>query len=121
MLGEASPLSMCFYMYPIMNRDHPTLSFSAGKPKVENALKTICLMLGPDYITDILEVIMGYNSLLITITSIKYLVLMSDGYSSASASPEIQEFSGIWGIFKERKSTFREEKKYLGISSIIYN
>ncbi len=24
----------------------------AGKPKKENALKTICLMLGPDFITD---------------------------------------------------------------------
>ena len=28
----------------------------AGKPKKENALKTICLMLGPDYISDIIEV-----------------------------------------------------------------
>ena len=27
---------------------------------------------------------------------------------SASTSPEIQEFSGIFGIFKDRKSTFRE-------------
>ncbi|XP_048584492.1 major vault protein isoform X2 [Nematostella vectensis] len=32
------------------------LSLSAGKPKRPNALKTICLMLGPDYITDLLEV-----------------------------------------------------------------
>ncbi|XP_077992028.1 major vault protein-like isoform X2 [Glandiceps talaboti] len=32
------------------------LSLSAGKPKVENALKSICLMLGPDFITDIIEV-----------------------------------------------------------------
>ena len=39
---------------------------------------------------------------------------------SASTSSEIQEFSGIWGIFKDKKSTFREEKKS-GISSIIYN
>ena len=30
---------------------------------------------------------------------------------SASTSPEIQEFSGILGIFKDRKSTFRELKK----------
>ncbi|XP_038046157.1 major vault protein-like [Patiria miniata] len=36
--------------------DFNVLSLSAGKPKVENALQTICLMLGPDYITDILEV-----------------------------------------------------------------
>uniref|UniRef100_A0A1X7VCR4 Major vault protein n=1 Tax=Amphimedon queenslandica TaxID=400682 RepID=A0A1X7VCR4_AMPQE len=28
------------------------LLFSAGKPKKENALKTICLMLGPDFISD---------------------------------------------------------------------
>ena len=28
----------------------------AGKPKKPNALKTICLMLGPDFITDIIEV-----------------------------------------------------------------
>ncbi|XP_033098795.1 major vault protein-like [Anneissia japonica] len=36
--------------------DFNILSLSAGKPKRENALQTICLMLGPDYITDILEV-----------------------------------------------------------------
>ena len=29
---------------------------SAGKPKKPHALKTICLMLGPDFITDIIEV-----------------------------------------------------------------
>ena len=29
---------------------------SAGKPKKENALKTICLLLGPDYMSDIIEV-----------------------------------------------------------------
>ena len=28
------------------------LNLSAGKPKVEGALKSLCLMLGPDYITD---------------------------------------------------------------------
>ncbi|KAI6655628.1 Major vault protein alpha-like [Oopsacas minuta] len=28
------------------------LSLSAGKPKMEGALKSLCLMLGPDYITD---------------------------------------------------------------------
>lgn len=32
------------------------LSLSAGKPKKPNALKTICLMLGTDFITDIIEV-----------------------------------------------------------------
>lgn len=32
------------------------LSLSAGKPKKPNALKTICMMLGPDFITDIIEV-----------------------------------------------------------------
>nr|XP_022293947.1 major vault protein-like [Crassostrea virginica] len=32
------------------------LSLSAGKPKKSNAMKTLCLMLGPDFITDILEV-----------------------------------------------------------------
>lgn len=32
------------------------LSLSAGKPKKPNTLKTICLMLGPDFITDIIEV-----------------------------------------------------------------
>ncbi|KAJ7385524.1 hypothetical protein OS493_015096 [Desmophyllum pertusum] len=32
------------------------LSLSAGKPKKPNALKTICLMLGMDFITDIIEV-----------------------------------------------------------------
>lgn len=32
------------------------LSLSAGKPKKSNSLKTLCLMLGPDFITDILEV-----------------------------------------------------------------
>lgn len=29
---------------------------TAGKPKRPNALKTICLMLGPDFITDVIEV-----------------------------------------------------------------
>ena len=33
----------------------PFLSL-AGKPKKPNALKTICMMLGPDFITDIIEV-----------------------------------------------------------------
>ena len=28
----------------------------AGKPKKENALKSLAIMLGPDYITDIIEV-----------------------------------------------------------------
>ncbi|XP_050395354.1 major vault protein [Patella vulgata] len=32
------------------------LSLSAGKPKKTNALKSLCLMLGPDFITDIIEV-----------------------------------------------------------------
>jgi major vault protein len=32
------------------------LSLSAGKPKKPNALQTICLMLGPDFITDLFEV-----------------------------------------------------------------
>ncbi|XP_060071634.1 major vault protein-like [Ylistrum balloti] len=32
------------------------LSLSAGKPKKEGAMKSLCLMLGPDFITDILEV-----------------------------------------------------------------
>ncbi|KAJ8315004.1 hypothetical protein KUTeg_007154 [Tegillarca granosa] len=32
------------------------LSLSAGKPKVAGALRSLCLMLGPDFITDILEV-----------------------------------------------------------------
>lgn len=32
------------------------LCLSAGKPKKPDALKTICLMLGPDFITDIIEV-----------------------------------------------------------------
>ncbi|KAK7110646.1 major vault protein-like [Littorina saxatilis] len=32
------------------------LSLSAGKPKQPNALKSLCLMLGPDFITDIMEV-----------------------------------------------------------------
>ncbi|KAK0051986.1 major vault protein, partial [Biomphalaria pfeifferi] len=32
------------------------LSLSAGKPKKENALKSLCLMLGPDFISDIIEV-----------------------------------------------------------------
>jgi len=32
------------------------LSLSAGKPKKENALKSLAIMLGPDYITDIIEV-----------------------------------------------------------------
>lgn len=32
------------------------LSLSAGKPKKENAMKSLCLMLGPDFITDILQV-----------------------------------------------------------------
>ncbi|XP_071947945.1 major vault protein-like [Antedon mediterranea] len=38
------------------HEDFNILSLSAGKPKRENALQTICLMLGPDYITDIIEV-----------------------------------------------------------------
>ena len=33
---------------------------SAGKPKKPHALKTICLMLGPDFITDIIEVGMSF-------------------------------------------------------------
>ncbi|XP_012936930.1 major vault protein [Aplysia californica] len=32
------------------------LSLSAGKPKLPNALKSLCLMLGPDFITDVIEV-----------------------------------------------------------------
>ena len=32
------------------------LKLPAGKPKKPNALKTICLMLGTDFITDIIEV-----------------------------------------------------------------
>ncbi|XP_059155439.1 major vault protein-like [Physella acuta] len=32
------------------------LSLSAGKPKKEGALKSLCLMLGPDFISDIIEV-----------------------------------------------------------------
>jgi len=32
------------------------LSLSAGKPKQSNALKSLCMMLGPDFITDELEV-----------------------------------------------------------------
>ncbi|KAK3701446.1 hypothetical protein RRG08_015866 [Elysia crispata] len=32
------------------------LRLSAGKPKVKGALKSLCLMLGPDFITDIIEV-----------------------------------------------------------------
>jgi len=32
------------------------LSLSAGKPKKQSALKSLCLMLGPDFITDIIEV-----------------------------------------------------------------
>lgn len=32
------------------------LSLSAGKPKKSDALQSLCLMLGPDFITDILEV-----------------------------------------------------------------
>lgn len=32
------------------------LSLSAGKPKKSNALRSLCLMLGPDFITDIIEV-----------------------------------------------------------------
>lgn len=32
------------------------LSLSAGKPKVAGAMKSLCLMLGPDFITDIIEV-----------------------------------------------------------------
>lgn len=40
------------------NFKHLNLLFcmSAGKPKKPHALKTICLMLGPDFITDIIEV-----------------------------------------------------------------
>ncbi len=30
--------------------------FTAGKPKKNNALKSLCLMLGPDFISDIIEV-----------------------------------------------------------------
>ena len=30
--------------------------FLAGKPKKDNALKSLALMLGPDFITDIIEV-----------------------------------------------------------------
>lgn len=29
---------------------------TAGKPKKENALKSLAIMLGPDYITDVIEV-----------------------------------------------------------------
>ncbi|KAL8578386.1 hypothetical protein ACOMHN_014885 [Nucella lapillus] len=32
------------------------LSLSAGKPKKTNAMKSLCLMLGPDFISDIMEV-----------------------------------------------------------------
>ena len=43
---------------------------SAGKPKRPHALKTICLMLGPDFITDIIEVGMSYvgNFSLLTVS-----------------------------------------------------
>ncbi|KAL3864069.1 hypothetical protein ACJMK2_005775 [Sinanodonta woodiana] len=38
------------------HEDFTILSLSAGKPKKEGAMKSLCLMLGPDFITDILEV-----------------------------------------------------------------
>ena len=34
-------------------------TFTAGKPKKENALKTICLMLGPDFISDHMTVLVS--------------------------------------------------------------
>ena len=42
------------YMYLYMYEQFTSKSFFlvAGKPKKENALKTICLMLGPDFISD---------------------------------------------------------------------
>ena len=43
---------------------------SAGKPKKPHALKTICLMLGPDFITDIIEV-GTYMSYLLSVFSLK--------------------------------------------------
>ena len=38
--------------------DHYSI-IAAGKPKKENALKTICLMLGPDFISDHITVSAG--------------------------------------------------------------
>jgi len=38
------------------SEDFNVLNLSAGKPKKENALKSLAIMLGPDYITDVIEV-----------------------------------------------------------------
>ena len=46
-----------------MNSNH-LLLFTAGKPKKEDALKSILLMLGPDFITDIIEVLEIVSKLL---------------------------------------------------------
>ena len=34
---------------------------TAGKPKKNNALKTLAVMLGPDFITDIIEVMQSFS------------------------------------------------------------
>ena len=36
----------------------PVFHFPAGKPKKDDAMKSLCLMLGPDFITEILEVLL---------------------------------------------------------------
>jgi hypothetical protein len=47
-----------FYMFAKIwsNHNKSFIHILAGKPKVSNAMKSLCLMLGPDFITDIIEV-----------------------------------------------------------------
>lgn len=61
-LKPCVPCLVIFFKFQLTNISVSLLfCTSAGKPKKPHALKTICLMLGPDFITDIIEVGMSYK------------------------------------------------------------
>jgi major vault protein len=72
------------------------LSLSAGKPKKENALKTICLMLGPDYISDIIEVeTSDHARLKVSYAMNNFFRFTPDDDKSAAALFNVPDFIGF--------------------------
>lgn len=65
------------------------LSLSAGKPKKEGSLKSLAIMLGPDYITDVIEVETLDHARL----KIKYAANNKFDYTLGDASTEKQLFA----------------------------
>ena len=49
-------VEMGWYLRKECRQVLPFLCFVAGKPKKNNALKSLAVLLGPDFITDIIEV-----------------------------------------------------------------